>query len=763
MSEPLSTNHEIGHWLTPRRFALLLAALVFAMYPQVFLGLQTFVFRDFSHCIYPMAYYLRQSLLHGEIPLWDPSSSCGVPFLAQWNVQALYPPALFYVLLPLSWSLGVFCLLHLYLGGLGMYFLARRWTGNNFAAAFAGIVFAFNGCLINSLMWQASIAGFGLMPWVILFTECAWLEGGRMMVWAAVIGALQMLSGAAEEVLVSWLILGVLGVVAFIQGGGSRWKIAWRSGTVILLVAGLSAAQMLPFLDFIKYSQRQGTFDPGVWPMPLTGWANFLVPLFHSNRAFFGVFMQPEQSWTNSYYVGVITIALTLWAVWRLREKRVWVLFGLTLLCLVLAWGEATPIYLWLRQHVGVIGLMRFPIKFVILPVFVLPLIAAYGLARKLNDGSAEAGPGDRGWWIIFGITVALIAILLQCSYTFKRAPEDVSYIVMNGVIHALLFVGMVALLWYAGKVSRLKSRCLLQLSVLLLVWLDLSHQAPLPPTINRSYYEPDLPRSTQPASESSRAMISAPARAELEHLSFPDPADDFLRRRIALLSNCNLLDHISKVDSSFSIRLKEHENVFYLLYDETATNPPPEPLLDFLGVTQINSATNLFEWETRSNAMLLITGGQRPVFGDKQLAFDALGSSSFDPRKDVYLPSEVQSAVSVTNNTAVQVSEVKFGAENISAHVTADATSLVVIAQNFYHPWHAYCDGMPVPLWHANYAFQAVQIPGGNHLLTLRYEDEKFHLGLAISAGALVGCVLIFLFDRRFSAKNAQPASIRT
>jgi len=132
MSEPLSTNHEIGDWLTPRRFALLLAALVFAMYPQVFLGLQTFVFRDFSHCIYPMAYYLRQGLLHGEIPLWDPSSSCGVPFLAQWNVQALYPPALFYVLLPLSWSLGVFCLLHLYLGGLGMYFLARRWTGNSF-------------------------------------------------------------------------------------------------------------------------------------------------------------------------------------------------------------------------------------------------------------------------------------------------------------------------------------------------------------------------------------------------------------------------------------------------------------------------------------------------------------------------------------------------------------------------------------------------------------------------------------------------------
>ena len=35
-------------WLTPRRFATLLALLVLASYPQVWFGFQTFVYRDFG-------------------------------------------------------------------------------------------------------------------------------------------------------------------------------------------------------------------------------------------------------------------------------------------------------------------------------------------------------------------------------------------------------------------------------------------------------------------------------------------------------------------------------------------------------------------------------------------------------------------------------------------------------------------------------------------------------------------------------------------
>src|SRR5208337_5209578 len=90
-------------WLKPGWFAALLAVLTLAAYPQVFLGFQTFVYRDFGLFSYPIAYHFRESFWHGELPLWNPLSNCGAPFLAQWNTQVLYPPALFYLLLPLSW------------------------------------------------------------------------------------------------------------------------------------------------------------------------------------------------------------------------------------------------------------------------------------------------------------------------------------------------------------------------------------------------------------------------------------------------------------------------------------------------------------------------------------------------------------------------------------------------------------------------------------------------------------------------------------
>src|SRR2546422_376590 len=158
-------------WFTPGRFAAFLAVCIFAAYPEVVLGLRTFFFRDFGYFGYPLAFHHRESFWRGEIPLWNPLSNGGLPFLAQWNTLVLYPGSLFYLFLPLSWSLSFFCLLHLFLAGLGMYFLAERWTGNSFAASFAGLAFSFNGLTLNCLMWPNNVAALSWMPWVVLQVE----------------------------------------------------------------------------------------------------------------------------------------------------------------------------------------------------------------------------------------------------------------------------------------------------------------------------------------------------------------------------------------------------------------------------------------------------------------------------------------------------------------------------------------------------------------------------------------------------------------
>src|SRR5437667_10929259 len=137
------TSGPAAEWFTPVRFGAILALLLLGTFPKVLLGLHSFVYRDYGVLAYPFIHYARESFWRGELPLWNPLSNCGAPFFGQWGTMTLYPFSIVYLLFPLPWSLGVFCLGHLFLGGLGMYLLARRWTGNQFAASAAWVAFVF--------------------------------------------------------------------------------------------------------------------------------------------------------------------------------------------------------------------------------------------------------------------------------------------------------------------------------------------------------------------------------------------------------------------------------------------------------------------------------------------------------------------------------------------------------------------------------------------------------------------------------------------
>jgi hypothetical protein len=729
-------------WLKPGWFAALLAVLTLAAYPQVLLGFQTFVYRDFGLFSYPIAHYFRESFWRGELPLWNPLNNCGTPFLAQWNTQVLYPPALFYLLFPLSWSLGVFCLLHLFWGGLGMFFLARQWTQNHLAAAFAGIVFAFNGLMLSSLIWPATIAGLAWMPWVVWLTERAGREGGRTLVLAAIAGALQMLSGGAEAILLTWAWLGASTLLACIRGDGPRGKILWRTGLVVLLISGLAAAQLLPFFDLLDYSRRQQSISAALWPMPPTGWANFFVPLFHC-RSFQGVFMQDGQAWINSYYVGVATVVLALGAMGRVRRGRVWLLASLMGFCLVLALGDATPVYGWLTRHFSVVGLMRFPVKFVILPVFVLPLLAAYSLTETRPAAGGEAGRRGGFRVLIWLATVALVLGILWWHWRSCPASDDRTAILWNGLARAGFFTAIAGGWWFSGRIHGRLPRRLWQLLLLLLVWLDLYQHAPRPQMVNRSIYQPGLSRPLPaPRPGEGRALIPSTTSYEFSHLVLADVTADYLGRRFILSCDCNLLDNLPICDGFFPLCLSRYAALYY----NYANNSTADPLLDFLGVSQtLTALTNRCEWTPRATALPLLTGGQKPLFADDLTAVQTLTNANFNPRREVCLPAEAQALISATNATVVKIASPKFSAQRIEADVEASAPALLLVAQIYYHPWRAYVDGRPTRLWPANYAFQAFAIPPGAHHVKLVYEDRRFQLGAIISLVTLAGC-LIFM-----------------
>jgi len=738
-------------WLTSRRFACLLLALIGASFPQIISGVQTFVYRDYGIFSYPLAFYFRDSFWRGEWPLWNPLNCCGTPFLAQWNTQVLYPPALFYLLLPLSWSLGVFCLLHVFWGGWGMFLLARKWTGSPLAAAFAGVVFAFNGLELSSLIWPATVAGLAWMPWVASLTERAWREGGRAVPLAALAGALQMLSGGVEAVLMTWALLGCLWLVELFRGPTPRWRMLW-AGVVVLLVAGLSAAQLLPFFELLDYSRRQQNIFAAIWPMPVSGWANFLAPLFHCS-SYQGVFVQPNQTWINSYYVGAATVALAFGALWqRGRHRYVWPLALLAGLCLVLALGEASPIYVWLARHFDFVSLMRYPIKFVILPVFVLPLLAAFALAKVSFEPGKPTANGKL-WGATALAVVAGIAVLTLWPGCPEETAGDRRIILLNGLMRVVCLVALLAV-WAGAKKFYRTGLWGWQLLFLLLVWLDLFRQMPWPATVNRPVYAPDLPRRwTAPQLGGGRAQLPGSVGDSLAHKALSDVPADYLGRRFALMANCNLLDGIPKCDGFYPLYLSSYAALFYNFYHG---GQPGEPVLDFLGVTQqLAWQDGRMDWQPRGTALPLLTAGQRPHFDDGLAALQRLTNADFNPRQEVVLPASARPFITASNALVVRLGPVSYARQHMEAQLDTPAPTLVVAAQIYYPEWQPYVDGRPVSLWPANYAFQAFEVPAGAHRISLVYEDREFRLGGMISLGTLAVCLVFYGVGYRASRRR--------
>jgi hypothetical protein len=708
-------GHPFERWFTPGRFAILIACLIAACFPGVLIGSDTFFFRDFAIFSYPLAAYHKGCFWHGQLPLWNPYNDCGLPFLAQWNTMVLYPLSLIYLLLPIPWSLNFFCLFHLWLGGVGMYFLARAWTRNDLAASLAGLSFLFNGVVLSCLKWPNNIAALGWMPWVVLCAERAFAGNVRTLALAALIGAVQMLSGAPEIIVLTWGIVGALWLYGVFTNRTTRAKILARMPILVLLVAGLCAVQLFPFLDLLLHSQRETGFRGSQWPMPPWGWANFILPLFRMFPSYHDVHAQPGQYWISTYYVSIGTLLLGIIALIKVRKPRAWLLGGVLLFSIWMALGERALLYKWLRAIVPGLGMLRFPIKFIVLAAFVLPLLGAAGLEYLLTAKKSRR----RTIWIPTGIlATAIVTLIIYAELNpFRYSRAFLTSI--NGLWRIAFLLGA------AGLLARLQLRPrVLPLLFACIVADGLTHTTWQNPVAPHWVYEGSAAQMQPiPSLAAGRAMISPEAAEIIDHLKLNKPADDVMASRISLYCNLNLLDHVPKVDGFYAIYPRDMAQLQDLLY--TGTNRPPAGLLDFFGVTQITTRGKWNTWDRRESALPLVTSPR--IARTSESGVRALLDPSFNPREEVFLDRAGTFA-------SASIDSIDWKPHRISFQATAPSEALAVVAQTFFHNWKAAVDGQPVPLWRANGAFQALRVPGGKHTVVLEYRDQAFLLGAILS-----------------------------
>ncbi|MCX7872518.1 MAG: YfhO family protein [Verrucomicrobiae bacterium] len=725
------------------------AFFLFLFFPTIFLGIDSFFYRDYGVLGYPIIHYHKEAFLTGEIPLWNPLSHCGIPFLAQWGTMTLYPLSLFYLFLPLPWSLSMFCFIHLLIGAAGMYVCVRKLFFNDVAAFFSSICYIFNGITLSCLMWPNYTAALAWLPWVIYSSQAGVSKGGARLIYAIVFASFQMLTGVPEIVIITHLI-----TIAFIffDWIEHRRNIAQHVFHYCLIIIGMmliASVQLLPFVDLLMNSHRTAAIDHTKWSMPSWGLANFFVPLFHYFKTYQHTFVQTDQAFLTSYYFPLGALALALYGFLNLDSRRKTLFLFLVFFSIAFALGSNSFIYNFISKIVPVFDKIRYPIKFIILLTFIIPVLSGYGINAIIKSpGKALKTTGSIACLIL---VVSIVIVWLNKKYPFEY--EQFSETFKNTLFRLVILFLFFATLIFSAKNK--KHFAIALLTAIALIAVDgMLHMPNFHPKISAEHFKSKLwersVESKKPSFGDGRVYISPGAEAKLLRSTVQDWTANFIGKRLALWSNLNLLEEIPKVNGALTLQVLEQKILEKALYDTNKAHL--NGLLKFLNVKWVTKPGTVVEWTNYTNSMSLIWGGQSVKILEKTNIVDYLCSAEFKPEKEVIVDKDQQNALNLNNyadGSNVLINKVKYSNHRIEIDYECDKPSILTIAQTYYKNWRVRIDGNKTQLIRANYAFQAFVSPSGKHTAVIEYFDLCFITGLAISCASVI-FISVFLVQIR-------------
>lgn len=746
------------------------------LFLDVLLGKGVFYVRDVALYHFPLKRVLRDILLQGEFPYWNPMISAGQPLAANPAHEVFYPLTWLILLPDYIYWFQLLALVHVHIASIATYLLLRSLSVTRASSIVGALAFGLGGFVLSGLQLFPFLFGAAWMPLTFLYGRRAILgRRARDFALAVLFLGIQCLVGEPVVLLQTGLMLGIYAIGVAVEQRSVASAV--RNVALVALIGFaallLSAVQILPAIDHARDSVRAGGFsfaEVSTWSTPPVRFAELLFADIFGSRNVdddtprWAGRLYPARlgAFFSSLYFGLLPAVLAIAGVLaRIRGSGLFIAVATT--SVVLALGSHTPL-LRLLYDAGLADSIRYPEKFVIMLVFAAAVFAGCALDRLL-----AGDPRMRRATLLLAATVLIAAAVGAVTTAMPAAPAmfrelwalgpetDVAPMIAAARTGWLVAAGRaIALLASIALLTRLPRRTAAMLLIALST-IDLAPQVnDTAPRTGREFYEQRPPTVTALPPErdayrvfhygnvSTRTLNRRPYIAPGGHhpivqrnslVGFASASygirtaldQDFDRTSLASTDVFNrAMWRLSERSGDWLNYAAPMSNVWYVgIY-----RPFSEAVAETKGDPRL---IRPFKW---------IGGVKHPRYYFATEVVPIRGADDFVRR----LASRQHSrqAAFVTNAPAAdpapgRVLEWQEDSSGARIEVESRGVGFLVMSVTRHKYWTTAIDGIEVPAVPVNLTYQGVVVPPGRHVVTMRYRNPLIAVGGAISVATLL------------------------
>ncbi len=691
---------------------------------------------DFVDQFWAFGVFEVRQLFDGHLPLWNPYTYSGHPFLADIQAAVFYPPSLLTVLLSAPWQFSIYSLeleaiAHVFLASFFTYLFAKRLLGHRFAALVAALVFTYGGYLTSYPIQQLAIlevqVWLPLILWLLSIAWEKWDKGGarHWFVWAGVAFGVSTLAGHPQSSMYVFYLCLLFSALESYRVTGRLWHKIGLFCLFLVTGIGVAAVQLVPSVEYMLLSTRAGgTYEEMAGGFPLHDLLQVLLP---------GVL-----SVWSPLYVGILPLLLVALGLYLGRDRRVFFWSALALVALLLSLGGSTFLYSPFYVLVPGFSIFRGQERVAFVFSFAMAMLAGYGARVLFEPMSDRRRERIRAFsWGLLSAVMASLILVVVFLYGWARtglAVDSPFGALLNRssllVVFLLLGVGCI----FARR-RELGGVRLLMVATGLVVVFDLF-------TVN---WQSNV-QERNPQEEYGSRVLLAPVQA--------DDGSFRVYNDWQLPGNYGLVYEVEDIGGASPLRLQ--------WYDEVASAVPEERLWELLNVKYVITGRPsllplsevLYEEPSREGTTYLhrlqdflprawVVHQVQVLRGTEALKL--LADPDFDPLATVVLEEEPSAPLPTgTGSSESTVTILEREPTRMVLEARCADRCILVVSEVYYPGWRAYIDGQETRIHRANHALRAVELEAGFHRVQLVYDPLSFKIGLVMSAGTLIAIAVV-------------------